>query len=86
MAVFAAPQATTTMSAANRSSAPSRSTTTSVTAVPAVVRLEPDDLRVRQQRDVRVLERRPHAEHLGVGLRVHEAREAVAGGAADARR
>ena len=31
-----------------------------------------------------VLERRPHGEHLGVGLGVHEAREAVAGGAADA--
>ena len=48
------------------------------------VRLEPRDLRVRQQRDVRMLERRPHAEHLGVGLRVDEAREAVAGGAANA--
>ena len=39
---------------------------------------------VSQQRDVRVLERRPHGQHLGVGLGVHEAREAVAGGAADA--
>ena len=31
-----------------------------------------------------VLERRPHGEHLGVGLGVHQAREAVAGRAADA--
>ena len=31
-----------------------------------------------------MLERRPHAEHLGVGLRVDEAGEAVAGGAPDA--
>ena len=31
-----------------------------------------------------MLERRPHAEHLGVGLRVHQAREAVARGAAHA--
>ena len=84
--MLAAPHATTTMSRRERArSSPSRSTTTSVTAVPAVVRLEPDDLRVRQQRHVRVLERRPHAEHLGVGLGVDEAREAVAGGAADAR-
>ena len=66
--MFAAPHATTTMSPAIRSSPPSRSTTTSVTAVPASFVVEPDDLRVRQQRDVRVLERRPHAEHLGVGL------------------
>ena len=40
--------------------------------------------RVRQQRHVRVLERRPHSEHLCVGLGVHQAREAVAGGAAHA--
>ena len=40
---------------------------------------------VSEQRDVRVLERRADREHLGVGLRVHEAREAVAGPAADAR-
>ena len=82
--MLAAPQATTTTSAANRSSR----------AVPLddhlgdgralAVRLEPDDLRVRHERHVRVLERRPHAEHLGVGLRVDEAREAVAGRAADA--
>ena len=52
-------------------------------AVP--VRLEPDDLRVRQKRDVRVLEGRPNAEHLGVGLRVHETREAVTRRTTDAR-
>ena len=48
------------------------------------VGLEPDGPRVGEQRDVRVLERRPHAEHLGVGLGVHEAGEAVARRAADA--
>ncbi len=37
-----------------------------------------------EQRDVGVLQRRPHAEHLGVGLGVHEAGEAVAGRAAHA--
>ena len=82
--MLAAPQATTTTSPANRSSPPSRSTTTSVTAVPSPFVSSLDDLRVRQQRDVRVLERRPHAEHLGVRLRVDEAREAVAGRTADA--
>ena len=50
----------------------------------ARVGLEPDGPRVREQRHVRVLERRPHAEHLGVGLGVHDAREAVAGRAAHA--
>ena len=35
-------------------------------------------------RDVRVLEGRPDTEHLGIGLRLDEAREAVAGLAADA--
>ena len=83
--MLAAPQATTTTSAGEPL----------LPAVPLdddlgdgrarVVRVEPDDLRVRQQRDVRVLERGPHAEHLGVGLRVDEAREAVARRAADAR-
>ena len=52
--------------------------------VPRGARLEPHRLGVRQQRDVGVLERRPDAEHLGVRLRVHEAREAVARGAAHA--
>ena len=66
------------------SRSPPRSTTTPVTAVPAGVGLEPHRLRAGQQRHVGVLQRRPDAEHLGVGLRVHEAREAVAGGAPDA--
>ena len=48
------------------------------------VGLERDRLGVRQQRHVGVLERRPDRDHLGVGLGVHEAREAVAVGAADA--
>ena len=34
---------------------------------------------VSDQRDVRVLERRANREHLGIRLRVHETREAVAG-------
>ena len=45
---------------------------------PVGVRLEPDDPRVREQRDVRMLEGRPNAEHLGVGLGVNETREPVA--------
>ena len=65
--------------------APSRSTTTFDDARAGVVGLEPHDLRVRQQRDVRVLERGPNADHLGIGLRVHHAREAVAVRAAHAR-
>ena len=50
----------------------------------ARVGVERHGLGVSQQRDVRVLERRAHREHLRVGLGVHEAGEAVAGGAADA--
>jgi hypothetical protein len=50
----------------------------------AVGRLELHRLRVREQLDVRVLERRPDAEHVSVGLAVHRAREAVAVRAADA--
>ena len=50
---------TTTMSPANVSRTPSRSTTTPVTAVPRRVRLQPHGLGVREQRDVGVLERRP---------------------------
>ena len=46
--------------------------------MPVRARLEPHRLGVGQQRHVAVLERRPDAEHLRVGLRVHEAREAVA--------
>ena len=45
------------------------------------VGLEPQHLRVRPQRDVRVLERGPHAEHVRVRLAVGEAREAVELGA-----
>src|SRR4029450_10196809 len=40
---------------------------------------------VREQGDVRELERGLHAERVGVRLRLDEAREAVAGRAADAR-
>ena len=82
--MFAAPQARTTMWAANRSVSPFRSTTTSVTAPPAWFGLELHGLGVRQQRDVRVLEGGPHPEHLRVRLSVHRAREAVAVLAADA--
>src|SRR4030095_5638967 len=46
-------------------------------------RVEPGDLRVRQQRNVRMLESRPHPEHLGVRLGMDEAREAVTGSAPD---
>jgi hypothetical protein len=58
-AVFAAPQASTTMSPANCSVSPSRSTVTPVTSVPASF-VSRRTARVRQQRDVRVLERRPN--------------------------
>ena len=73
------------MSAAYRSRCPSCSTTTAVTAVPAGFVSSRTAFAFGQQRDVRVLERRPHADHLRVRLRVHEAREAVAGRAAYAR-
>ena len=69
---------TTTMSAVNVSRAPSWSTTTPVTARARGVGLQPHASASVEQRDVGVLERRAHAEHLGVGLGVHEAREAVA--------
>ena len=52
----------------------------------SVVRLELGGPGVRQQRDVRMLESRANAEHLGVRLRMDEAREAVAGRTADAGR
>ncbi len=45
---------------------------------PGCVRLELYDLRVRPQRDVGMLQRRPHAERLGIGLRAQRAREAIA--------
>ena len=50
----------------------------------AARRLEPLDRRVGEQRDVGVLERRPHAAHMGIGLAVGEAREAVEAVAAHA--
>ena len=83
--MLAAPHATTTRSPAYRSSCPSCATTTVVTARAGRVGLQPDRLRVGQQRHVRVFQRRPHAEHLGVGLGVHQAREAVARPATHAR-
>jgi hypothetical protein len=49
------------------------------------VRLELDRLRVRQQRDVVVLERRSHAQDLRVGLGVHRTRKPVAVAAAHTR-
>ena len=82
--MLAAPQATTTTSPEKRSIWPSCSTTTSEISLSRVVRLELHDSGVRQQRDVRMLEGRPHAHHLGVRLGVHQAGEAVAGAAADA--
>jgi len=42
------------------------------------IRLELRRPSVRQQRDVRMLQRRANAQHLGVGLRVQRAGEAVA--------
>ena len=82
--MFAAPHASTTMSPANCSVSPSRSTVDAGHCCSGVVRLQAYRPRVRQQRDVRVLERRPNPEHLGVGLPVHRAGEAVAVLAADA--
>ena len=57
----------------------------SVTAVPASFVSSLTTCAFVSSVDVRVLERRPHAEHLGVRLAVHGAREAVAVRAADAR-
>ena len=64
--------------------APRRSTTTRVTRAPGRVGLQPLDLRVGDERDVVVLERRPHAAHVRVGLAVGQAREAVEAVAAHA--
>ena len=83
-ALLAAPQETTTRSAGERLALAVAVDDDAGDRGAAGVRLEPHGLGVRHQRDVRVLERRPHAEHLGVGLRVHQAREAVAGRAAHA--
>ncbi len=82
--MFAAPHASATRSAENCSVWPSCSTSTPVSAVPASFVSSRTRLRVRQQRHVRMLERRPHAECLGIRLAVHRAREAVAVLAPDA--
>ena len=72
------------MSAVNVSCSPSRSTTTPVTAVPAML----VSSRSARERVSSVtfgcVSAGRTAEHLGVGLGVHQAREAVAGGAAHA--
>ena len=52
---------------------------------PRRIRLQSHRLGVDQQFHVVVLERRPDTQHLGVGLGVHDAGEAVAVGAAHAR-
>ena len=65
--------------------APSRSTTHLGDRGPGRVGAQRHGRGVGQQRDVGVLERGSHAQHLGVGLGVHQAREAVAGRAAHAR-
>ncbi len=85
MAELAAPQATTTTSAAKRSSLALVLDDDLAHGRARGVRLELDGHRVREECHVRVLERRADTQHLGVGLGMHEAREAVAGRAADAR-
>ena len=60
------------------------STTTCVTAVPAGLVSSFMHHRVGDERDVGILERRPHAEHFGVALGVDQAGKAVAIDAADA--
>ena len=82
--MLAAPQASTTRSAAKRSSSTAALDHDLGHRRAVGARLELDHLRVRQQLDVLVLERRPHAEHVRVRLAVHRAREAVAVHAADA--
>ena len=67
------------------SRAPSRSHHHAGDGRARVVGLQAQGLRVGEQGDVGVLERRAHAEDLGVGLGVHQAREAVARRAAHAR-
>ena len=68
----------------NVSRSPACSTTTPRDRAAVRARLETEHLGVGEHRDVVVLQRRADAEHLRVGLGVHEAREAVAGGAAHA--
>ena len=72
------------MSASKRCGAPLTSATTPATAVPARVRLELHRPRVAQQGDVGPLQRGTDGDDFGVGLGVQEARESVAGLAADA--
>ena len=72
------------MSALKRCSTPSTSATTADTVRPDGVGLQPADDGVADQRDVVVLDRGPDRDHVGVGLGVHQAGEAVAGGTADA--
>ena len=43
-----------------------------------VIAVQPDGVGAGEQGDVRMLERRSDGDHLGVGLGVHDAREAVA--------
>ena len=84
--MFAAPQAVTTTSRREPLLAPVPLDDDLSDGSAVGTRPEPDDPRVREQRDVRVLECGPHTQHLGVRLRMHETREAVAGRAADAGR
>ena len=84
LAEFAAPHETTTMSAAYVSRSPSRSTSTSVTAVPAGLVRSATARAFVSSVTFGCSSAGPHAEHLGVGLGVHQAREAVAGRAAHA--
>ena len=84
-AEFTAPQATTTMSAVNRAVVPSPSSvTTAVTVRPLGSVSSRVHVGVGHQRDVVVAQRRVDAHHLGVGLGVQQAREAVDPVAADA--
>ena len=53
-------------------------------AAPGVVGLQPGHLGPGEQGDVGPVEQRPDRDHVGVGLGVHQARVAVAPGAADA--
>ena len=77
LAEFAAPHETTTMSAAYVSRSPSRSTSTSVTAVPAGLVRSASARAFVSSVTFGCSSAGPHAEHLGVGLGVHQAREAV---------
>ncbi len=73
------------MSLVKRCSTPSTSATTERHRATRLVGLEPAYDGVADQVEVVVLHRRPYGDHLGVGLGVHQAREAIARRAADAR-